>query len=196
MGFQVGFQLVERCADTTAPVPKPRRRGFRPALTAEALSCARGRLTRDRSRFAEPLDAIKFLCKDFWVEVFRKQVDNLKTNYRGVYVLQDARFRWLARVPQSPPPAADALARQLYFPCGLLRGALAALSVTSTVSAEVVQLPGCAHPSPAHSPIGTTPTAHSCCHRNRFPTGSWSLLPRQPRPPRAAPFPQALSLSG
>lgn len=75
-------------------------------------------------------------------------------------MLQDNRFRWLSRVPQSPPPAADALARQLYFPCGLLRGALAALSVTSTVSAEVVQLPQCAlrNPSALNPSLASTMT--------------------------------------
>ena len=37
---------------------------------------------RDKPRFGDPLDAVKFICKEFWNEVFSKQVDNLKTNYR------------------------------------------------------------------------------------------------------------------
>lgn len=118
--------------------------------------------------------------------MFKKQVDNLKTNYRGVYVLQDNRFRWLSRVPQSPPPAPEAIARQLYFPCGLLRGALAALSVTCTVSAEVVQLPQCA-PQPCPPPGGCG--------------GSWEgrapgeIAERKRHPPAtASPSAQALSL--
>lgn len=61
------------------------------------------RFTRDRTRFSDHLDVIKFICKDFWAEVFKKQVDNLKTNHRGVFVLQDNRFRWLTRI------SADAL---------------------------------------------------------------------------------------
>jgi hypothetical protein len=28
------------------------------------------------------LEVIKFVCKDFWQVVFKKQVDNLKTNHR------------------------------------------------------------------------------------------------------------------
>lgn len=40
------------------------------------------RFSRDRPRFNDTLDAIKFLCKDLWTLVFRKQVDNLKTNHR------------------------------------------------------------------------------------------------------------------
>lgn len=40
------------------------------------------RFSRDRPRFNDTLDMIKFICKDLWVLVFRKQVDNLKTNHR------------------------------------------------------------------------------------------------------------------
>ena len=35
------------------------------------------------------LEAVKFLCKEFWTEVFRKQIDKLQTNHRGVFVLKD-----------------------------------------------------------------------------------------------------------
>lgn len=40
------------------------------------------RFSRDRARFGDTLDVIKFVCKDLWTLVFRKQVDNLKTNHR------------------------------------------------------------------------------------------------------------------
>jgi hypothetical protein len=40
------------------------------------------RFSRDKPRFQDTLDAIKFLCKDLWLIVFRKQIDNLKTNHR------------------------------------------------------------------------------------------------------------------
>lgn len=45
------------------------------------------RFSRDRPRFHDTLDVIKFLCKDLWVLVFRKQVDNLKTNHRVSFVV-------------------------------------------------------------------------------------------------------------
>ncbi len=38
--------------------------------------------SRDRPRFVDHLDVIKFLCKDLWTVVFKKQIDNLKTNHR------------------------------------------------------------------------------------------------------------------
>lgn len=40
------------------------------------------RFSKDRPRFNDTLDVIKFLCKDLWTLVFKKQVDNLKTNHR------------------------------------------------------------------------------------------------------------------
>lgn len=43
---------------------------------------AKSRFSQDRPRFTDTLDVIKFLCKDMWTLVFRKQIDNLKTNHR------------------------------------------------------------------------------------------------------------------
>lgn len=40
------------------------------------------RFSRDRPRLTDNLDVIKFLCKDIWTIVFKKQIDNLKTNHR------------------------------------------------------------------------------------------------------------------
>lgn len=35
-----------------------------------------------KERLVEDLEIIKFICKDFWMVLFQKQVDNLKTNHR------------------------------------------------------------------------------------------------------------------
>lgn len=40
------------------------------------------RFSRERPRFIDNLDVIKFLCKDLWTILFKKQIDNLKTNHR------------------------------------------------------------------------------------------------------------------
>ena len=40
------------------------------------------RYTKDRPRFSDTLEKIKFICKDFWFEIYRKQIDKLKTNNR------------------------------------------------------------------------------------------------------------------
>ncbi|XP_039840395.1 trafficking protein particle complex subunit 6b-like isoform X1 [Panicum virgatum] len=126
IGFQVGHQLSER-------------------------------YTMERPRFSDHLEAIKFICKDFWSELFKKQIDNLKTNHRGTFVLQDNRFRWLTRVSLDPSaestdatdndsaPLGDTAAQTtsmlLYFPCGLIRGALTNLGISCSVSADMSNLP-------------------------------------------------------
>lgn len=56
------------------------------------------RFSVNKPRPTTPLDAIKFICKDLWILVFRKQIDNLKTNHRGIFVLTDNRFQPLSRM--------------------------------------------------------------------------------------------------
>ncbi|KAJ3693243.1 hypothetical protein LUZ60_008723 [Juncus effusus] len=132
IGFQVGHQLAER-------------------------------YTMERPRFTDHLDAIKFICKDFWSELFKKQIDNLKTNHRGTFVLQDNRFRWLSRISLDPASitnseassdgesggdssaagAATATSVMLYFPCGIIRGALTNLGIQCVVTADMSALPAC-----------------------------------------------------
>ncbi|KAL2925717.1 Trafficking protein particle complex subunit 6B [Bienertia sinuspersici] len=118
------------------------------------------RYTMERPRFSDHLEAIKFICKDFWSEIFKKQIDNLKTNHRGTFVLQDNRFRWLSHIsidssPESPGvsqdgseatvenKAAQAASMHLYFPCGIIRGALTNLGIPCAVSADISNLPAC-----------------------------------------------------
>ncbi|KAJ2810660.1 hypothetical protein GGI24_006971, partial [Coemansia furcata] len=36
-------------------------------------------------RLADTLDIVKFVCKDIWMVMFNRQIDNLKTNHRGIY---------------------------------------------------------------------------------------------------------------
>ncbi|KIW27036.1 uncharacterized protein PV07_06817 [Cladophialophora immunda] len=127
------------------------RLGFR---VGEGLS---ERISRDRPRFNQAglnganvgnvndhhLDVIKFLCKDIWGVVWRKQVDNLKTNHRGVFVLTDNKFRPLTRMSMANHAEALQRARPyLFFPCGIIRGVLSSLGIKATVQAETIELPG------------------------------------------------------
>ncbi|KAL3801267.1 hypothetical protein HJC23_012667 [Cyclotella cryptica] len=79
------------------------------------------------------LEAVKFLCKEFWTEVFRKQIDKLQTNHRGVFVLKDLELKWLRRLPPDEESARVGAIRMLAFPCGLIRGALACLGLGGAV---------------------------------------------------------------
>jgi hypothetical protein len=56
------------------------------------------KLSQYSARPTTPLDMIKFICKDLWQVVFRKQIDNLKTNHRGTFVLTDNKFLALGRM--------------------------------------------------------------------------------------------------
>jgi len=103
------------------------------------------RLCRDRPLFSETLDAIKFICKDIWAACWDKQVDNLRTNHRGVYVLQDNAFKPISRL-SSWEGRAEAIKRaKLYtaMPAGIIRGALSRLGFNGTVSPEITSLPQC-----------------------------------------------------
>ncbi|PHH80005.1 hypothetical protein CDD80_3134 [Ophiocordyceps camponoti-rufipedis] len=97
----------------------------------------------ERPRFNDALDIIKFLCKDLWSLLFGKNIDNLKTNHRGVYVLTDNMFRPFSRMSTEAGGQAVARAQPfLWFPCGIVRGALAALGMETIVQAEINDLPG------------------------------------------------------
>lgn len=136
-----------------------------PAVVICVVVCAKMcRFSRDAARPTTPLDAIKFLCKDLWSLLFRKQIDNLKTNHRGIYVLTDNTFKPLTRmsfdtkkydaamqaqvVAATGDPAlgrdANSLARVqpfLYFPAGVIRGCLESLGIKASVTAECAALP-------------------------------------------------------
>ena len=126
----------------------------------------------------EPLDLMKFICKEFWEEVFKKkvsqrrddsfevvlihlitalvsevsssflfpcvtQIDKLQTNHKGIYVLSDFKFKWLDRYASDDIATKQAASNMLHFPCGILRGALANLGMSSIVNADFNSLPGC-----------------------------------------------------
>jgi trafficking protein particle complex subunit 6 len=77
-------------------------------------------------------------------------------------VLQDNHFRWLARISLDPAVVMnnDAVAESesgvdsgaqmtsmlLYFPCGIIRGALTNLGIPCAVSADMSNLPACKFP--------------------------------------------------
>jgi hypothetical protein len=124
LGFGVGYRLCERLAQTK-PLGTPNTPGGAGAVTPGGDSTA-----------AMQLEAVKFLCKEFWTEVFRKQIDKLQTNHRGVFVLKDHELRWLRRLPSDDERARVAAIKLLAFPCGLIRGALNNLGIAAVVSCD------------------------------------------------------------
>jgi trafficking protein particle complex subunit 6 len=115
LGAAVGYRFTERLAETKTWAP----------TNGAAAAVA-----------AQQLEAVKFLCKELWMEMFNKQMDKLQTNHRGVFVLKDLELSWLTRFPVGSEPARVAAIRLLAFPCGVLRGALANLGIPAVVSCD------------------------------------------------------------
>ncbi|KAJ2327405.1 hypothetical protein IWW51_001764 [Coemansia sp. RSA 2702] len=114
----VGFRVGRRLAERFAPVNR---------------------------RLVDTLDIVKFVCKDIWMLLFNRQIDNLKTNHRGIYVLQDNKFKWFLRMSGNSGGAAAARHAQPYIwlPCGIIRGILDSFGVSTVVVAETLGLPQC-----------------------------------------------------
>lgn len=142
MGYDVGYRLCERLAQHR-PLLGP---GSPSPESGDGFGSVGGAAVGNNNPLVmgggghhtvmDPktqLEAVKFLCKEFWTEVFRKQIDKLQTNHRGVFVLKDLELKWLRRLPPDEESARVGAIRILAFPCGLIRGALACLGLSGAV---------------------------------------------------------------
>nr|XP_020753874.1 trafficking protein particle complex subunit 6A isoform X3 [Odocoileus virginianus texanus] len=142
------FLHTEMVAELWAQDPDPGPGGQKTSLLVlEGMGFRVGqalgeRLPRETLAFREELDVLKFLCKDLWVAVFHKQMDSLRTNHQGTYVLQDNSFPLLVRMASGLQYLEEA-PKFLAFTCGLLRGTLSTLGIKSLVTASVAALPAC-----------------------------------------------------
>ncbi|XP_070079122.1 trafficking protein particle complex subunit 6A isoform X3 [Equus przewalskii] len=146
MGFRVGQALGERNPAWLPPSSSPWAPqawpGDPPASAWPKCLPLPPRLSRETLAYREELDILKFLCKDLWMAVFQKQMDSLRTNHQGTYVLQDNSFPLLIRMASGLQYLEEA-PKFLAFTCGLLRGTLCTLGVKSLVTASVAALPAC-----------------------------------------------------
>lgn len=92
---------------------------------------------------SDHLEIVKFICKEFWEIVFKKKIDKLQTNHKGVFVLSDLKFKWVEKYSSEDIACIQLAIKLLNFPCGIIRGALANLGLPSTVTAEFNTLPAC-----------------------------------------------------
>lgn len=98
------------------------------------------KIAKDLPRLITELERMKFLCKEFWTAVFGRQVDNLRTNHQGIYVVQDNKFFILTSFPEGKQYVEES-AIYLAFSCGIVRGALYNLGITSLVTSSVENVP-------------------------------------------------------
>jgi hypothetical protein len=118
MGYATGYRLTERLAQNKT---------WNVAAAGQDPAAATA---------AQQLEAVKFLCKEVWMQVFNKQIDKLQTNHRGVFVLRDLELTWLTRFPVQTEQSRVTAIRYLAFPCGIVRGCLANLGIPSVVSCD------------------------------------------------------------
>jgi len=86
------------------------------------------------------LDMIKFVCKEVWETLFRKQIDELKTNGNGLYLLQDLDFKLLKNASESADNDDIGKEDLLLFPSGIISGVLSRLGMRCTVYVEAVRI--------------------------------------------------------
>jgi hypothetical protein len=100
---------------------------------------------QQQSLVRDQLVIVKWICCEFWQSVFGKQIDTLKTNHRGVYVLTDNNMSLLRPFTMSTghPDIPALTVLYLAVPCGLLRGALSGLQLKASVKAQLTSFPIC-----------------------------------------------------
>ena len=123
----------------THPFPNSRPNDPPPPSPLELRMALRG--GPDVKRPVEILDVMKWVCRDFWIELYQKSIDKLQTNNKDKFVLQDFNYRWMRYMFPGGEEARHAAKKYLVFPCALIRGALAACDVDAIVNAEFSQAP-------------------------------------------------------
>jgi hypothetical protein len=95
------------------------------------------KLVRDKEKQdIRNLEYIKFICKEFWIYLFGKNIDRLQTNHKGTFFLTDSNFRFLGRVNSKKDDTKQYLAFGMRFIKALIRGALMAFSLDAEITME------------------------------------------------------------
>ncbi|KAM0790725.1 hypothetical protein ACM66B_004580 [Microbotryomycetes sp. NB124-2] len=128
MGFKVGWVLAERLARDRSRFP----------VSAAPVSSSAPSTSAAAAPVPDALEIVKFVCKDVWIALYDKQIDNLRTNHRGVYVLNDNSFRPLRKLSSTGDDVAYVRMINFFlaYPTGIVRGALTNLGIACTVTAE------------------------------------------------------------
>ncbi|KRX70678.1 N-terminal kinase-like protein [Trichinella sp. T6] len=97
-------------------------------------------LSMDMLPLRAEIDVVKFLCKEFWCAIFGKQVNSLRTNHQGIYVIYDNSFVLLQPFSNNNQYQEE-VQRYLAFTRGLIRGALGDFGLNAAVVADVQEMP-------------------------------------------------------
>lgn len=95
------------------------------------------------TKIVDVLDIMKFVCRDVWKNLYGKQMDNLRTNHRGTFVLVDNNYKLINNLNGSKTES-DTLIKSssyIWFPCGIIRGILMSFGIDANVTAEITAFP-------------------------------------------------------
>ncbi|KAJ6237523.1 trafficking protein particle complex subunit 6b [Anaeramoeba flamelloides] len=56
------------------------------------------RIAKNKPRFQEEVEKMRFVAKDIWTELFGKMVKNLRTNHQGKWMFQDDDFKLIRNI--------------------------------------------------------------------------------------------------
>ncbi|KAL1228794.1 Trafficking protein particle complex subunit 6b [Trichinella spiralis] len=127
-------QFLLTYADEASVLKKLEDMGVRVGLAlAEFLSM-------DMLPLRAEIDVVKFLCKEFWCAIFGKQVNSLRTNHQGIYVIYDNSFVLLQPFSNNNQYQEE-VQRYLAFTRGLIRGVLGDFGLNAAVVADVQEMP-------------------------------------------------------
>ncbi|KYQ92635.1 hypothetical protein DLAC_06631 [Tieghemostelium lacteum] len=129
--------LMKSCQDKVKAYKKLDKLGFKVGNRLVE------RLSIETPLFTELLEAVKFICKVFWFALFKKSIDNLRTNHKGVFVLSDKQFQWLQHLSYDPNSTNKDCTEYIQFACGLIKGAMSNFGYKCTVTFELLQNHAC-----------------------------------------------------
>lgn len=98
---------------------------------------------KSNTKLVDILEIMKFVCRDLWKSLYGKQMDNLRTNHRGTFVLIDNDHRLISTLSsgKGTPDSISKARSYIWFSCGLIRGALMSFGVDAYVTAEITSFP-------------------------------------------------------
>lgn len=91
----------------------------------------------------ELLNLMKFICRDVWKALYGKQMDNLRTNHKGTFVLIDNNFKTFQNF-SSPIGLQDTVEKSkqyLWISSGIIKGVLKSFGIESLVTPEINTFP-------------------------------------------------------
>ena len=101
-------------------------------------------ILKDHIWLKEENSILRFICKEFWCYYFGKFVDRLQANNRGIFLLYDYNFKWLARVGEGDSEGNVQAARRynqavFSFVAGLIKGGMTGIGFEKKLKVEITK---------------------------------------------------------